>query len=95
MIICGQVTQYHGKLDKPESGTRFLHHLLFKRATVTGILARDYNHRMEEMREAVTPWVEKGEIVLEETLVSGFHMLPTALQMLFEGKNIGKVIVEA
>ena len=29
IIICGQITQYEGKLDIPELGPRFLHHLLF------------------------------------------------------------------
>ena len=93
VIICGAISQYDGKLDKPEMGPRFLQHLLFQRASIQGILARDYNHRMDEMLAVVSPWVKSGEIVFEETIVEGFEKLPEALNSLFEGKNLGKLIV--
>lgn len=94
VIICGAISQYDGKLDKPELGPRFLQHLLFQRASIQGILARDYNHRMEEMLEVVSPWVKNGEIVFQETIVEGFENLPEALNSLFEGKNLGKLLVQ-
>jgi NADPH-dependent curcumin reductase CurA len=70
-----------------------LHHLLFQRATIQGILARDYNQRMDEMLPIVAPWVKKQEIVFAETIVDGFEQLPNALNSLFEGKNLGKLLV--
>jgi NADPH-dependent curcumin reductase CurA len=93
VVICGQITQYDGNLDAPQVGPRFLHHLLFQRATIQGILARDFTHRMAELRSAVTPWVMNGDIVFDESFVDGFENLPNALNMLFEGKNVGKLIV--
>lgn len=94
IIICGAISQYDGKLDKPELGPRFLQHLLFQRATIQGVLARDYNHRMDEMLAIVAPWVKNREIFFAETIVKGFEKLPDALNSLFEGKNLGKLIVE-
>ncbi|UUZ56191.1 hypothetical protein LP419_13285 [Massilia sp. H-1] len=38
-------------------GPRLLHHMLYQRATMQGILARDYVHRMDEMTRIVAPWV--------------------------------------
>jgi NADPH-dependent curcumin reductase CurA len=67
--------------------TRFLRHLLFKRATIQGILARDFRHHMPELRAHVSPWVKNQEIVLEETIIEGLSQLPNALGMLFEGKT--------
>ncbi len=93
VIICGAISQYDGGLDKPDLGPRFLQHLLFKRATIQGILARDYTHRMDEMISIVAPWVHNNEIVFEETIVDGFEQLPEALSSLFEGKNLGKLLV--
>lgn len=93
IIICGSISQYDGGIDKPDDGPRFLHHLLFQRATIQGILARDYNHRMDEMVSIVGPWVKNGEIVFAETIVDGFEQLPNALNSLFEGKNLGKLLV--
>ena len=49
IVICGTISQYSGGLDAPELGPRFLHHMLYQRATIQGMLARDYLHRMDEM----------------------------------------------
>jgi NADPH-dependent curcumin reductase CurA len=67
--------------------------MLFKRATIQGILARDYTARMGEMVEVVAPWVKRGEVVSPETFVDGFEQLPAALNSLFEGHNLGKLLV--
>ncbi len=94
IIICGQISQYSGGLDNPEMGPRFLHKMLYKRATIQGVLARDYNHRMDEMLTEMTPWVQNKSLKYKETIVDGFENLPKALNMLFYGKNIGKLIVK-
>ena len=93
IVICGAISQYDGGLDRPDLGPRFLQHMLFQRATIQGILARDFTHRMDEMRKIVAPWVKNGEIVFDESIVDGFERLPEALNMLFEGRNMGKLLV--
>jgi NADPH-dependent curcumin reductase CurA len=93
IVICGTIAQYDGGLDAPDLGPRFLQHMLFERATIQGILARDYVHRMDEMRAIVGPWVKNRNIVFDETLVEGFEQLPHALNLLFEGTNTGKLLV--
>ncbi len=45
------------------------------------------------MINIVGPWVRNKEIVFEETFVDGFEQLPAALNSLFEGKNLGKLLV--
>ncbi len=94
VIICGAISQYDGGLDRPDTGPRFLQHMLFQRATIQGILARDYAHRMDEMKAIVAPWVKSGDIVFEETLIEGFEQLPEALNSLFSGQNLGKLLVK-
>jgi NADPH-dependent curcumin reductase CurA len=93
IVICGAISQYSGGLDEPELGPRLLHHLLYQRATIQGMLARDYLHRMDEMLRIVGPWVQAGEIVFEETLIDGFEHLPATLSSLFSGEHRGKVLV--
>ncbi len=83
IIICGQISQYSGGLDQPELGPRLLQHLLYQRATVQGILARDYTHRMDEMLAAVAPMVRSGEIISTQTIIEGFEQLPAALNQFF------------
>ena len=94
IVICGTISQYSGGLDAPELGPRFLHHMLYQRATIQGMLARDYLHRMDEMIRIVGPWVQRGEIVFEETVVKGFETLPATLNQLFTGDHRGKLLVE-
>jgi len=94
IVICGQISQYSGGLETPELGPRLLHHLLYQRATIQGMLARDYLHRMDEMRRIVAPWVQAGEIVFEETIIEGFEQLPNALNSLFGGEHRGKLLVK-
>ena len=73
IVICGAISQYDGGLDRPDTGPRLLQHMLFQRATIQGILARDYLHRVDEMKAIVAPWVKNGDIVFEETIVDGFE----------------------
>jgi NADPH-dependent curcumin reductase CurA len=94
IVICGQISQYNGGLDAPALGPRLLHHMLYQRATIQGMLARDYVHRMDEMERIVAPWVKAGEIVFEETIVDGFEQLPAALNSLFTGEHRGKLLVK-
>ena len=68
--------------------------MLYQRATLQGMLARDYLHRMDEMIRIVGPWVQRGEIVFEETIVQGFEKLPATLNQLFTGDHRGKLLVE-
>ncbi|NRR32596.1 NADP-dependent oxidoreductase [Oxalobacteraceae bacterium] len=95
IVICGQISQYNGGLDTPELGPRLLHHMLYQRATIQGMLARDYVHRMDEMKRIVAPWVKAGDIVFEETIIDGFEQLPSALNSLFTGEHRGKLLVKA
>jgi NADPH-dependent curcumin reductase CurA len=94
IVICGSISQYSVGLDQPELGPRFLHHMLYQRATIQGMLARDYVHRMDEMLRTVGPWVKAGEIVFEETVVEGFEKLPATLNHLFTGDHRGKMLVK-
>lgn len=95
IVICGMISQYSGGLDAPPMGPRLMHHMLYQRATMQGILARDYVHRMDEMVRIVAPWVRAGEIVSEETVIDGFDQLPAALNSLFTGEHRGKLLVKA
>ena len=48
---------------------------------------------MLEMINHILPWLKAGEIQFKTTEINGFENLPSALEGLFEGKNIGKAIV--
>jgi len=51
-------------------------------------------HRMPEMYNDLVPWMKEGKIKYRETFSKGFESLPKALNGLFYGENLGKMIVE-
>jgi NADPH-dependent curcumin reductase CurA len=95
IVVCGVISQYDGQLDEPELGPRFLHHFLYQRCRMQGILARDYTHRMDELLHRLAPWVADGSLKFEQTIVQGFDKLPQTLGELFDGIHQGKVLVRA
>ena len=38
--------------------------------------------------------MQQGKLKPLETVVEGFEQLPTAINMLFDGKNVGKLVVK-
>jgi NADPH-dependent curcumin reductase CurA len=38
--------------------------------------------------------MEEGKLRAQETVVDGFDQLPAAINMLFDGKNTGKLVVK-
>jgi NADPH-dependent curcumin reductase CurA len=58
-----------------------------------GFIILDYYARFGEGIAQMSQWVAEGKIKSEQTVVEGFEELPNALNMLFEGKNTGKLVV--
>ncbi len=95
IVICGQISQYQGGLDEPNMGPRLLQYFLYKRATMQGVLARDFSPRMDELLQKMGPWVQSGAVKYRETTKEGFESLPEALCALLNGSNVGKMVVKA
>jgi hypothetical protein len=59
-----------------------------------GFIISNYQSKFSEGGKQLAMWVKEGKIKYKETIVKGFEKLPAALLGLFEGDNIGKMIVE-
>ncbi len=42
----------------------------------------------------LSEWLSAGKLVSKETVVEGFENIPKAFSDLFEGKNIGKMVIK-
>jgi len=92
LIICGQISGYHEAKSYPN----YLAKVIYPALTIHGFLVSDWVKYNEEQFFADVPkWIEAGIIQTRETLVEGFENLPAAYQMLYTGKNIGKIVVKA
>ena len=91
VVLCGAISQYaSGAL--PVGPSNYLN-LLVKRGRMEGFIVLDYADRFPEAQAKLFEWAAGGRIRTAEQVVDGLEHAPEALNMLFTGANLGKVIV--
>ena len=58
-----------------------------------GFIVIDHLARMPEAIAELAGWMREGKLEQLETVVDGFEQLPTAINMLFDGANTGKLVL--
>ena len=93
VVICGQISQYN--LENPETGPRFLWHLITQRARIEGFLVFDYADRHAEALVQMAEWLKQGKLKYRETIAAGgIENAPAAFISMLKGGNIGKQLVK-
>ena len=92
IIICGQISLYN--TTSQPVGPRIQPTILKRSALMQGFIVNNYASRFPEGFKALTHWVGSGQLKYTNTIYHGFEKLPEAFIALFEGKNLGKLIVE-
>ena len=90
VVVCGMISGY----TKQDPGLASLAQVIVKRLRVEGFLILDYVSRFMEAGQKLGMWKMTGKLKSRETIVKGFENAPEAINMLFRGDNIGKLIVE-
>ena len=93
IVLCGQIALYNST-DIP-MGPRLQPMLLTRSVLMQGFIVGNYQSKFTEGFNHLSYWLKEGKLIYKETVVKGFDKLPGALLGLFEGSNIGKMIVEA
>jgi NADPH-dependent curcumin reductase CurA len=91
VALCGLISGYN-EVEQP-SGPRNFRKLLVQRATLKGFIVLDHFDRIAEAAGELAGWMREGKLEALETVVEGFDQLPTAINMLFDGANTGKLVV--
>ena len=92
LVECGMISQYNDA--SPTPGPNNLAHIVRKRLRVQGFIVSDSTDRVGEFRSEMTRRVAEGEIHYRETVVEGLENAPQAFMGLFQGDNIGKMVVQ-
>jgi NADPH-dependent curcumin reductase len=90
VVLCGLISGYTRQDPAPSSFGR----ILIKRLRVEGFIILDYVPKFMEAGKQLGMWKMMGKIKDRQTIVRGFAKAPEAINMLFSGANIGKLIVE-
>jgi NADPH-dependent curcumin reductase CurA len=91
VVICGAISQYNA--IEPKGPANYLS-LLVNHATMTGFVVSDYGDRYLDGAREMAGWLAEGKLVSREDIVTGgLERFPETFLRLFEGKNIGKLVL--
>jgi NADPH-dependent curcumin reductase CurA len=90
--ICGAISQYNN-LEAVKGPSNYMS-LLVNRARMEGFVVIDYMSRAPEATREMAAWIAEGKLIAREDVVEGFDSFPEALQKLFRGENVGKLVLK-
>jgi NADPH-dependent curcumin reductase CurA len=91
VVLCGVISSY---LTGEHPGPANYVNLLAKTALMQGFNALDEWGRFDEAFAALRQWEQEGRLVHRETVLEGIESCVDALNGLFTGANIGKMLVK-
>jgi NADPH-dependent curcumin reductase CurA len=95
VVVCGAISTRYAISDRPPPGVRNLPQLLVKRARMEGFIVLDFRDRHAAARERLAGWLHERRIVTAVDLQrGGIEDAPATLRRLFEGRNLGKQVLE-
>jgi NADPH-dependent curcumin reductase CurA len=92
IVACGSIAGYNE--EKPPPGPSNLFNMITKRLTMKGFIVRDWLDRQPEFEQEVGGYLRAGKLKHKETVVEGIEQAIGAFLGLFEGKNVGKMVVK-
>jgi hypothetical protein len=92
IVICGAISQYNAT-DKVKGPANYLA-LLVNRARMEGMVVFDYAPRYAEAAQQMAQMLREGSLKSVEYVVDGFETFPESLNILFEGRNLGKLVLK-
>jgi len=90
--LCGMISQYTA--TGPVAGPANLARLIMTRSRMEGFLVTDYLPRAGEAIPELLRWLQEGRLKFRTDVVNGLEHAPRAINRLFDGTNMGKLIVK-
>jgi len=91
MPLCGMISGYN--TGDPAMRGDFSP-ILMRRIEVRGFIVIDFMEKFAEGAMQLAQWVVEGKLKHRETIVDGLENAPVAVNKLFDGGNIGKLVVK-
>ncbi len=92
IAACGAISRYNSTESTP--GPENMSLFISRRIRMQGFLVSDHLHRTAEFLAQVGEQVRHGDIKVAETVVLGIERAPDAFIGLFDGDNLGKMVVD-
>jgi NADPH-dependent curcumin reductase CurA len=93
VVICGAISQYND-MDNVTGPALYLR-LAERQSTMEGFAFFHFPDSIDPAMKELTQWLTDGSLVVDEEVLEGIERYPDALQFMFRGGNIGKLLVKA
>jgi len=91
VVLCGAISSYNDAF-KPPGPPNYLN-LISRRARMEGFISWDAWGRYGEIMGILGGWVADGRLQHRSHIFEGLEAAPQALNAMFTGENIGKIVV--
>lgn len=94
IVQCGRVALINAEGGETPQGPRHEGLFIKKRVRREGFVVYDYEDRYADADRNLAMWHREGKLRYRETIVEGLENAPEAFIGLFEGENVGKLLVK-
>ncbi|MGA3095816.1 MAG: NADP-dependent oxidoreductase [Bryobacteraceae bacterium] len=92
IVACGGISGYNAETPRP--GPSNLFNVIIKRLTMRGFIVSDCLNRRAGFEKEVGGYLQAGKLKNKETVLKGIDQAVGAFIGLFQGQNVGKMVVE-
>ncbi|MEQ8857946.1 MAG: NADP-dependent oxidoreductase [Pseudomonadales bacterium] len=93
VVICGAISQYD-HMDNVTGPSRYLR-LAERQSCMEGFAFFHFPESIGPAMADLGAWLADGSLICDEEILEGIERYPEALQFMFRGGNIGKLLVKA
>ncbi|MEO1028964.1 MAG: NADP-dependent oxidoreductase [Pseudomonadota bacterium] len=92
MPLCGMISQYNDTTPTP--GPNNLIMIVGKSLHLQGFIVSNHADMAPQFAADMAGWISSGQLKYQETVHEGIENMPRAFMGLFEGGNLGKMLVK-
>lgn len=92
IVACGSISSYNDL--QPQPGPNNLFNMIGKRLTMKGLIVSDSLGQRDAFEQEVGGYYQAGKLKSQETVVNGIDQAVEAFLGLFNGQNLGKMLVK-
>jgi len=92
IAVCGMIEQYNA--TSPQPGPANLAQIIIKKLKIEGFIVFEHWDGYPEFIEQMMQWIAAGQISWKETVFEGIEQTTDAFIGLFNGQNMGKMLVK-
>lgn len=91
IVVCGIISDYNSKEPAPGPDWSFI---VKKRLRVEGFAMPDHWHKLPELLQSVSKYLQEGKIKYRAHVLEGLESAIEGINLLFTGGNTGKLMVK-